>query len=258
MCIIIFHHFPMNKMTIKLDITYSVIGFCHLGAPKPRFCEAEHLCVLGDGVQWLLSWNSTFGIYPIFWGSTWFNPNHASPPTMPEEASDMLSNSIPWWRSIPNPQSRGVLRGDFHLWLRVLRDLGHHEIFTLHLRKSCHGFWDIPLAKPISKKDIWNFKRSIKSPQAAGVFLSQTKNPVVLGGNPNKVDSTSLLRGQRQIVPWGDLFVVCQEEETVVVRTLLSLGKIRLQLVEMLTNSRDVDLQKVVDFDQESGCQLTH
>jgi len=51
MCIIIFHHFPMNKMTIKLDITYSVIGFCHLGAPKPRFCEAEHLCVLGDGVQ---------------------------------------------------------------------------------------------------------------------------------------------------------------------------------------------------------------
>ena len=23
---------------------------------------------------------------------------------------------------------------------------------------------------------------------------------------------------------------------------------------EMLTNSRDVDLQKVVDFDQESGC----
>ena len=34
----------------------------------------------------------------------------------------------------------------------------------------------------------------------------------------------SLLRGQRQIVPWGDLFVVCQEEETVVVRTLLVLG----------------------------------
>lgn len=60
---------------------------------------------------------------------------------------------------------RGVLRGDFHLWLRVLRDLGHHEIFALHLRKSCHRFWDIPLAKPISKKkDIFE---SLKDPSRA-------------------------------------------------------------------------------------------
>ena len=71
---------------------------------------------------------------------------------MPEEASDM-----PFLGGDRSRITRGGLRGDFHLWLRVLRDLGHHEIFALHLRKSCHGFWDIPLAKPISKKKHLKF-----------------------------------------------------------------------------------------------------
>ena len=71
---------------------------------------------------------------------------------MPEEASDM-----PFLGGDRSRITRGGLRGDFHLWLRVLRDLGHHEIFALHLGKSCHGFWDIPLAKPISKKKHLKF-----------------------------------------------------------------------------------------------------
>lgn len=41
-----------------------------------------------------------------------------------------------------------VLRGNFHLWLCMFRDLSHHEIFALHLvqtgtRTATSTFWDV-------------------------------------------------------------------------------------------------------------------
>ena len=84
---------------------------------------------------------------------------------------------------------------------------------------------------------ISNFEESVKSPRAADF---EHQNPMIFGAQSWPIP---LLRGQRQIVPWGDLFVIGQEEETVVVRTLLLLRnsaatRICWPIVETLTYKR--------------------
>ena len=184
------------------------------------------------------------------WDLSELGLQHGSTPTMlsPNHARRGLRYAIPWWRSIPNHPRRPSWR------FPSLASCSSGSRSPWNIRpppaEVLPRIWDIPLAKPNLKKKTFEILKH-QEPPSRRFFSFTNKKTVVLGGK--KCPTKSTIPPQRPKANRAMGRSLCRlpgrRDDSCSYPPVA--GKNTAATREMLTNSRDVDLQKVVDFDYD-------